>query len=103
MARQFDAARRTALVEQTLDVLRARGVGRLTMSELATALGVKRPTLYFYFRDLSGLLLAAVEEVYRSVRDAHRRRGWRRSSTRSRRSASWPAPPSSTSASAATW
>ena len=66
MPRQFDAARRTALVEQTLDVLRARGVGRLTMSELATALGVKRPTLYFYFRDLSGLLLAAVEEVYRS-------------------------------------
>ncbi|MBK9030172.1 MAG: TetR/AcrR family transcriptional regulator [Myxococcales bacterium] len=65
MPRHFDAARRTALVEQTLALMRARGVGRLTMSELATALGVKRPTLYFYFRDLSGLLLAAVEEVYR--------------------------------------
>jgi AcrR family transcriptional regulator len=36
------------------------------MSELASELGVKRPTLYFYFRDLSGLLLAAVEEVYRA-------------------------------------
>lgn len=66
MARTFDAARRTALVAQTLDLLRQRRVsGRLTMSELATALGVKRPTLYFYFRDLSGLLLAAVEDVYR--------------------------------------
>jgi AcrR family transcriptional regulator len=65
MARRFDAARRTALVTQALEVLRVRGVGRTTMSELATALGVKRPTLYFYFRDLSGLLLAAVEEVYR--------------------------------------
>ncbi len=65
MARRFDAARRTALVTQALEVMRVRGVGRTTMSELATALGVKRPTLYFYFRDLSGLLLAAVEEVYR--------------------------------------
>jgi TetR/AcrR family transcriptional regulator len=66
MARTFDAARRTALVAQTLELMRTRGLGRLTMSELATALGVKRPTLYFYFRDLSGLLLAAVEEVYRA-------------------------------------
>ncbi|MEZ4404624.1 MAG: TetR/AcrR family transcriptional regulator [Kofleriaceae bacterium] len=65
MARRFDAARRSALVAQALEVFRTRGVGRITMSELATALGVKRPTLYFYFRDLSGLLLAAVEEVYR--------------------------------------
>jgi AcrR family transcriptional regulator len=53
-------------VAQTLELMRTRGLGRLTMSELATALGVKRPTLYFYFRDLSGLLLAAVEEVYRA-------------------------------------
>lgn len=65
MARRFDAARRSRLVTEALEVLRARGVGRTTMSELAAALGVKRPTLYFYFRDLSGLLLAAVEEVYR--------------------------------------
>ncbi len=36
------------------------------MSDLAAALGVKRPTLYFYFRDLSALLLAAVEDVYRA-------------------------------------
>lgn len=66
MARTFDAARRSALVAQTLELLRQRRVGRLTMSELATALGVKRPTLYFYFRDLSGLLLAAVEDLYRA-------------------------------------
>ncbi|MBL8625332.1 MAG: TetR/AcrR family transcriptional regulator [Myxococcales bacterium] len=66
MARTFDAARRSALVAQTLELLRTRRPGRLTMSELASALGVKRPTLYFYFRDLSGLLLAAVEDVYRA-------------------------------------
>lgn len=50
---------------RALEVLRVRGAGRTTMSELAKALGVKRPTLYFYFRDLSGLLVAALEEVYR--------------------------------------
>jgi len=65
MARPIDTARRSALLAQALEVLRARGPGRTTMSELATALGVKRPTLYFYFRDLSALLLAAVEDVYR--------------------------------------
>lgn len=51
---------------RALEVLRARGPGRTTMSELAAALGMKRPTLYFYFRDLSALLLAAVEDVYRA-------------------------------------
>ncbi len=66
MPRTFDAARRTELVSRTLELLRTRRQGRLTMSELATELGVKRPTLYFYFRDLSGLLLAAVEDLYRA-------------------------------------
>jgi AcrR family transcriptional regulator len=66
MPRRFDANRRSTLVIAALEVLRIRGVGRTTMSQLATALGVKRPTLYFYFRDLSGLLLAAVEDVYRN-------------------------------------
>src|SRR5512147_1533991 len=66
MARPVDTARRSALLARALEVLRARGPGRTTMSELASALGVKRPTLYFYFRDLSALLLAAVEDVYRA-------------------------------------
>src|SRR5690349_5278457 len=66
MPRTLDLARRSELLAHALDVLRARGPGRTTMSELAAALGVKRPTLYFYFRDLSALLLAAVEDVYRA-------------------------------------
>lgn len=65
MARTVDLQRRSELVHQALAVLRVRG-GRLTMTELARALGVKRPTLYFYFRDLTGLLHAAVEDVYRT-------------------------------------
>lgn len=64
MGRTVDQERRSELVHRALEVLRARG-GRLTMTELARALGVKRPTLYFYFRDLTGLLHAAVEDVYR--------------------------------------
>lgn len=65
MPRTVDKERRTELARRALDVLRARGIGRTTMSELAEALGVKRPTLYFYFRDLTGLLHASIEDVYR--------------------------------------
>jgi AcrR family transcriptional regulator len=65
MARTVDKERRAELARKALEVLRARGIGRTTMSELAEALGVKRPTLYFYFRDLTGLLHAAIEDVYR--------------------------------------
>ncbi len=65
MSRPVDTQRRSELASRALDVLRARGIGRTTMSELATALGVKRPTLYFYFRDLTALLHAAIEDVYR--------------------------------------
>ncbi|HVK78867.1 MAG TPA: TetR/AcrR family transcriptional regulator [Kofleriaceae bacterium] len=66
MARPLDTQRRAELAHRALEVLRARGIGRTTMSELAEALGVKRPTLYFYFRDLTGLLHAALEDVYRA-------------------------------------
>jgi AcrR family transcriptional regulator len=64
MGRAVDLERRSELVRQALEVLRARG-GRTSMTELARALGVKRPTLYFYFHDLTGLLHLAVEDVYR--------------------------------------
>lgn len=65
MARSVDKERRAELARRAIEVLRERGIGRTTMSELAEALGVKRPTLYFYFRDLTGLLHAAIEDVYR--------------------------------------
>jgi AcrR family transcriptional regulator len=35
------------------------------MSDLAAALGLKRPTLYFYFRDLGGVLEVAMEDAQR--------------------------------------
>ena len=65
MARTVDHERRSEVVKAALEVMRIRGA-RTTMSELARALGIKRPTLYFYFQDLTGLLHAAVDDVYRA-------------------------------------
>jgi AcrR family transcriptional regulator len=65
MARKLDIARRAELASRAIAELRARGVHRCTMSDLATALGLKRPTLYFYFRDLGGVLDVALEDAQR--------------------------------------
>ena len=70
MARTFDAARRTALVAQTLELMRTRGLGRLTMSELATALGLPRPTVS---KHLAVLRRAGVVEDQVLVDDARGR------------------------------
>jgi AcrR family transcriptional regulator len=69
MARKLDMARRTELAARAVAALRARGVHRCTMSDLATALGLKRPTLYFYFRDLAGVLDVALEDTMRRFLD----------------------------------
>ncbi|MSP61758.1 MAG: TetR/AcrR family transcriptional regulator [Myxococcales bacterium] len=68
MARTVDHARRAELAAQTFEILRRRGAGELSMSELADALGVKRPTLYFYFRDLGEVHEAVLEENQRRLR-----------------------------------
>lgn len=46
-------------------MLRARGVHGVSMSDLAGALGIKRPTLYFYFRDLGGVFDVVFEDTQR--------------------------------------
>ena len=65
MARKLDIARRAELATRAVAALRARGVHNTTMSDLAAALGLKRPTLYFYFRDLSGVFDAVFEDTQR--------------------------------------
>jgi AcrR family transcriptional regulator len=65
MARKLDIARRAELAARAVAALRARGVRGCTMSDLAAALGLKRPTLYFYFRDLGGVLDVALEDAQR--------------------------------------
>lgn len=66
MPRRPDLARRTELANAAFEVLRARGM-QTSMRELADALGVKRPTLYFYFPDLGAVFETVLEQTYREL------------------------------------
>ena len=66
MPRRPDLARRAELAKAAFEVLRARGM-QTSMRELAEALGVKRPTLYFYFPDLGAVFETVLDETYRSL------------------------------------
>jgi AcrR family transcriptional regulator len=65
MARKLDHTRRAELAARAFEAIRARGVHRITMSDLAADLGLKRPTLYFYFRDLGAVFDAALDDTHR--------------------------------------
>src|SRR4249920_691607 len=66
MPRRPDLARRTELAHAAFDVLRTRGM-QTSMRELADALGVKRPTLYFYFPDLGAVFETVLDQTYRTL------------------------------------
>lgn len=66
MPRRRDLARRVELARAACEVVRARGM-QTSMRELADALGVKRPTLYFYFPDLGAVFDAALEPLYHAL------------------------------------
>lgn len=61
MARPVDQERRREIAVAALDVLRTQGLQQATMSGLAKALGLKRPTLYFYFPSIPDLFVALFE------------------------------------------
>ncbi len=65
MPRRPDLVRRTELAHAAFEVLRARGM-QTSMRELAEALGVKRPTLYFYFPDLGAVFETVLEHTYKT-------------------------------------
>jgi len=69
MPRRPDLARRAELANAAFDVLRARGM-QTSMRELAEALGVKRPTLYFYFPDLGAVFESVLEQMYRTLAES---------------------------------
>ncbi len=48
------------------DVLRTRGM-QTSMRELADALGVKRPTLYFYFPDVGAVFETVLDQMYQAL------------------------------------
>ena len=66
MPRRPDLVRRAELARSAFEVLRQRGV-HTSMRELADALGVKRPTLYFYFPDLGAVFETVLDEMYRAL------------------------------------
>ncbi|MBA2541253.1 MAG: TetR/AcrR family transcriptional regulator [Deltaproteobacteria bacterium] len=65
MPRRPDLARRTELAHAAFEILRARGM-QTSMRELADALGIKRPTLYFYFPDLGAVFETVLEHTYKT-------------------------------------
>jgi AcrR family transcriptional regulator len=66
MPRRPDLARRAELAAAAFEVLRARGV-QTSMRELADALGVKRPTLYFYFPDVGAVFETVLDQTYQQL------------------------------------
>ena len=66
MPRRPDLERRAQLARDAFDVLQSRGV-QTSMRELADALGVKRPTLYFYFPDLGAVFETVLDETYKAL------------------------------------
>jgi AcrR family transcriptional regulator len=66
MPRRPDLVRRAELARAAFEVLRARGV-HTSMRELADALGIKRPTLYFYFPDVGAVFETVLDETYRAL------------------------------------
>ncbi|MCX5740883.1 MAG: TetR/AcrR family transcriptional regulator [Proteobacteria bacterium] len=66
MPRVPDLARRAELAARAFEVLRTRGV-QTSMRELADALGIKRPTLYFYFPDLGAVFESVLDNMYREL------------------------------------
>ena len=66
MPRRPDLARRSELARAAFEVLHARGM-QTSMRELADALGVKRPTLYFYFPDLGAVFETVLDQTYRAL------------------------------------
>jgi AcrR family transcriptional regulator len=61
----MDHQKRQAIAERAFEVLLENGIHKTTMSHLAKALGMKRPTLYWYFPSLDSLfdtVTATIEE-----------------------------------------
>lgn len=56
-------AKRREIAARAFEAIRARGVHRTTMSDIAAALEMKRPTLYWYFKDLGEIFDAVVQDT----------------------------------------
>lgn len=66
--RPISLEKRRSLALAAFEVVRERGAHNVTMSDLASALGMKRPTLYWYFRDLGHVFDIVFEHVLEKQR-----------------------------------
>jgi AcrR family transcriptional regulator len=69
MPRPVDHERRADLALRALAFIRSQGMRRVTMSELATALDIGRPALYWYFRNLGEVFEAVLAVILERQRD----------------------------------
>lgn len=63
MPRPVDPKRREDIAQAAFELLKAQGATRMTMSGIAQALGMKRPTLYWYFKDIGAIFDAVLERI----------------------------------------
>lgn len=64
MARPVDQEKRAEIGAAAFAFVRQQGMQRVTMSDVARALGMKRSTLYWYFPDVPSIFEAALEAVF---------------------------------------
>jgi len=69
MSRPVDHARRADLALRALAFVRSQGMRRVTMSELAAALEMGRPALYWYFKNLGEVFEAVLAVILQRQRD----------------------------------
>jgi AcrR family transcriptional regulator len=53
---------REAILAAALELLRDRGIARLTTREIAAAAGVSEASIFYHYRDRAGLLMAVFEQ-----------------------------------------
>jgi AcrR family transcriptional regulator len=58
---------REAILAAALELLRDRGIARLTTREIAAAAGVSEASIFYHYRDRAGLLTAVFEEGVRPL------------------------------------
>lgn len=67
MARTPDPEKRLEIARAALAVLRDQGMHGTTMADIARALGMKRPTLYWYFPDVGSIFAFVYDRALADV------------------------------------
>lgn len=74
---------REAILREALGLLREAGLDGMSLRVLAARLGMRAPSLYWYFRDKNALLDGLMEDIFNQCLDAvpdhHHWRDWMRS------------------------